>query len=150
MRPSKLINYMDIASTVALRSHDAETKVGAILVNNESGSILATGYNGFVRSAPDDKLPNTRPQKYEYILHAEMNLITNCARHGISMNDCYLVCTLSPCKLCMRLLVNSGITKVVAKNLYNDFQDILKMKDVDVGYRLNHENLYEITYSTKD
>lgn len=146
MRPSKLENYMDIASTVAERSHDAQTKVGAILVNNKSGAIIATGYNGFIKGANDATLPNTRPEKYEYILHAEMNLLTNCARHGISMDDCFLVSTLSPCKLCMRLMINSGITKVVAKTLYSDFESILQMKDVDVGYRKNDAGFYEITY----
>lgn len=137
---------MDIATTVALRSHDAQTKVGAILVNNNSGAIIATGYNGFIKGANDAVLPNTRPDKYEYILHAEMNLLTNCARHGISMDNCFLVCTLSPCKLCMRLMINSGITKVVAKALYTDFDSILKMKDVAVECDQNEFGLYEITY----
>src|SRR5574343_596422 len=118
MRPSKNQNYMDIAEAVAQRSHDAETKVGAVLINNTSGAIIATGYNGFVRGADDSVLPNTRPAKYEYIVHAEQNLICNSARHGISMNNCSLVCTLSPCKLCMRMLLNCGITKVIAKDLY--------------------------------
>jgi len=146
MRPSKLQNYMDIAETVAKRSHDAETQVGALLINNKSGAILATGFNGFIKSAPDAILPNTRPDKYEYILHAEMNLLTNCARHGISMDDSFLVCTLSPCKLCMRLMINSGVNLVIAKDLYRDFEDILKMKDVDTQYIQNVEGFYEIHY----
>ena len=146
MRPSKLQNYMDIAETVAKRSHDAQTKVGALLVNNNSGAILATGFNGFVKNAPDAILPNTRPEKYEYILHAEMNLLTNCARHGISMDDCFLVSTLSPCKLCMRLMINSGVNRVIAKNLYSDFEDILKMRDVITDYTQTAEGFYEISY----
>lgn len=146
MRPSKLQNYMDIAETVAKRSHDAETKVGAILVNNESGAIIATGYNGFIKGANDAILPNTRPEKYEYILHAEMNLLTNSARHGISMDNCFLVCTLSPCKLCMRLMINSGITKVICKELYRDFEQILAMQDVSVKVDKTPEGFYEILY----
>lgn len=118
-------------------------------MNNKSSAIIATGYNGFIKGANDAVLPNTRPEKYEYILHAEMNLLTNCARHGISMDDCYLVCTLSPCKLCMRLMINSGITKVVTKALYSDFNDILKMQDVAVGCDLNDDGFYEITYTPK-
>src|ERR1017187_8729887 len=128
-RPSKLENYMEMAETVAKRSHDQETKVGAILVNNKSGALLATGYNGFVRGVHDEILPSKRPLKYEYILHAEQNLIANCARHGISMEDCKLICTLTPCKLCMRMLFNCGITHVIAKEKYNDFDEILKMQD---------------------
>jgi dCMP deaminase len=149
MRPSKVQNYMDVAITIAERSHDAETKVGAVLVNNKSGAIKATGFNGFVRGADDQNLPNTRPDKYEYILHAEQNLIANCSRHGISMEDCTLVCTLSPCKLCMRLLFNCGITKVIAKSLYKDFNEILAMKDIKLEITQDEENFYHIEYSVE-
>jgi dCMP deaminase len=147
MRPSKTQNYMDVADVVSKRSHDSETKVGAVLINNQSGAIIATGFNGFVRGANDALLPDTRPLKYEFILHAEQNLIANCARHGISMEDCTLICTLSPCKLCMRLMINCGITKVVTRELYKDFQDILDMPDVKTGISTREDGLYEITYS---
>lgn len=145
-RPSKIKNFMDIAEVIAQRSHDSETKVGAILISNKSGAILSTGYNGFVRGANDKALPTTRPDKYEYILHAEQNLISNAARHGISMEDTTLVCTLSPCKLCMRMLVNCGITKVIVKDLYKDFKDILNMKDIKVEITQDEESFYHITY----
>lgn len=147
MRPSKIKNYMDMAEIVAERSHDAETKVGAVLINNKSGAIMATGFNGFVRGAPDGVLPTTRPDKYEYILHAEQNMIANCARHGISMEDCSLICTMSPCKVCMRMLVNCGITRVVVKELYRDFQDILNMKDIGLSLKETQDGFHEITYS---
>ena len=139
---------MDIAEVVAQRSHDAETKVGAILINDTSGAIVSTGYNGFVRGATDIVLPNTRPDKYEYILHAEQNMIANCARHGISMNNCSLVCTLSPCKLCMRMLFNCGIKKVVAKELYKDFQEILQMQDLEIVMERREDGFYVIEYRT--
>lgn len=146
MRPTKVQNYMDVATTIAQRSHDAETKVGAVLVKNDSGAIIATGFNGFVRGAPDDILPNTRPDKYEYIVHAEQNLICNSAKHGISMNNCSLICTLSPCKLCMRMLLNCGITKVIAKDLYKDFDEILKMQDIKVEVQKEEDGFYHIAY----
>lgn len=147
-RPSKIKNYMDVAEIVAQRSHDSETKVGAVLVSNNSGAILSTGYNGFVRGVKDSELPTTRPGKYEYILHAEQNLICNAARHGISLENSTLVCTHSPCKLCMRMLVNSGITRVITKHLYKDFNEILNMKDINVEVSTDEEGFYHITYST--
>lgn len=151
MRPSKIVNYMEIASVIAKRSHDAETQVGAVLVNNASGAIMSTGYNGFVRGADDTNLPCTRPEKYEYILHAEDNLIANAARHGISTENCTLVCTMSPCKHCMRMLVNCGITRVITKELYKDFNEILQMRDISVHVTLPEhpewDGFYHITYS---
>jgi dCMP deaminase len=148
MRQSKVDNYMEVAEVVAKRSHDAETKVGAVLVNDKSGAIIATGFNGFVRGACDSQLPRTRPLKYEFILHAEQNLIANCARHGISMEGCTIICTMSPCKLCMRLLINCGITKVVTKELYKDFQEILDMPDVRTSMVEREDELYDITYAS--
>ena len=149
MRPSKIQNYMDVASVVASRSHDAETKVGAVIVSNKSGAIIATGYNGFVRGADDANLPNTRPDKYEYILHAEQNAITNCSRLGISMEDTMLVCTLSPCKLCMRMLFNCGLTKVVAKDFYKDFNEITEMRDIKVEAKKEEDGFWHITYTVE-
>ena len=137
---------MDVAETVSLRSHDAETKVGAVLVKNDSGAIIATGFNGFVRGAPDDKLPNTRPFKYLYILHAEHNLICNCAKHGISMENTFVVCLYTPCTLCMRLLWNAGVKTVIAKQKYKDFEDILKMEDLKVIEETTEEGFIKLTY----
>jgi dCMP deaminase len=137
---------MDMAIVIAQRSHDAETKVGAVLVNNSSFAVIATGFNGFIRSANDAILPNTRPAKYEYIVHAEQNLLCNTSRHGISTNDCSLICTLSPCKLCMRLLWNSGITKVICKDLYKDFDEIKKMQDIKVEANQEDDGFWHITY----
>lgn len=132
MRISKEQNYMNLATEIARRSHDIETQVGAILVKNDSDAIIATGFNGFVRGAPDSELPNTRPDKYPYMQHAEVNIVTNCARHGISMDNSRIYVTLSPCLNCMRTLWQSGITQVICKEMYGDFSKILEMKDLKV------------------
>lgn len=140
---------MKMAEDVAQRSHDSETQVGAILVANKSGAILATGYNGFVRGADDEKLPNTRPEKYKFIVHSEENLIANCARHAISMDDCMVVCTMSPCVKCMRLLFQCGITKVVVKDKYRDYEDLKKMQDIEIKEKKTPEGFFELTYIVK-
>lgn len=139
---------MDMAVIVSERSHDAETKVGAVLVNNKSGAIVATGFNGFIRGANDSVLPSTRPEKYPFILHAECNLICNTSRHGISTEDTMLVCSMSPCQQCMRMLINCRITKVVAKELYRDFDDILNMPDVIVTMEKKEDGYYHIEYGS--
>lgn len=148
MRQGKVENYIEIAEAVSKRSHDAETQVGSILVNNDTGAIIATGFNGFVRGAPDGKLPNTRPDKYKYIIHAEQNIVAHCARHGISMDNCTLVCTLTPCANCMRMLWQCGITSVVAKHKYRDFDDVLKLDDICVNEELV-DGFVKLTYSTR-
>jgi dCMP deaminase len=137
---------MALAETCALRSPDAQTKVGAVLVNNSSGAVIATGYNGFVRGAPDQLLPNTRPDKYMYIIHAEQNLICNSARHGISTNDTTLVCTHSPCTHCIRLIYNSGINCVIFKHKRPDFDLSLSAPDFQITFTQNSSGFFIINF----
>lgn len=148
LRQNKIENYIAIAEAVSKRSHDAETQVGSILVKNDTGAIIATGFNGFVRGAPDSKLPNTRPDKYKYVIHAEQNIIAHCARHGISMDNCTLVCTLTPCSNCMRMLWQCGITSVIAKQKYRDFDDVLKLDDICVQEEVV-DGFVKLTYSSR-
>lgn len=148
MRQNKLDNYMEHAIVAAKRSHDAETQVGAILVNNTSGAILATGFNGFVRDAPDDLLPNTRPDKYEFMMHAEENIIAHCARHGISTLNTTLYCTLSPCARCTRMLWQCGIKSVIAQNKYKDFSSTISIPDIFISHVEWASGWVELIYGT--
>jgi len=143
-RPSKLEYWMGIAVAVSERSHDAETKVGAILIKNDTGMVVATAHNGFVRGAPDSILPKTRPEKYEYMIHAEDNLISHCAKSGICIDNCTLVITLSPCQKCLRLMWQAGITEVICRDLYRDH--CIDMKDLKIEQEVTPEGFYKLSY----
>lgn len=133
MLSDKKLNYYHIrALATASASPDPSTKVGALLIHGESGAVIAEGYNGFVRGAQDDKLPLTRPEKYDYIIHAETNLLCNAVRHGISTNNCVLFCTISPCIKCMRMLYQAGIKEIYVKGFYSDFQQCSSMLDLSL------------------
>lgn len=140
---------MEQAEVVAKRSHDAETIVGSILVSNKSGAVLATGFNGFVRGTNDKLLPRTRPDKHKFMVHSEENLVANCAKHGISMDDCTLICTHSPCIKCMRLIFQCGITRVIIKNKYRDFESLKLMEDIHIEESQTPEGYFELTYVVK-
>lgn len=142
MRPSKHQNYMSVADIVAERSHDSQTKVGAVLVNNESGAIMATGYNGFVRGALDTDLPSVRPDKYNYIIHAETNLICNAVRSGIKTDNAAVYCTLSPCVKCLRMLWQAGISDFYFRDKYKDFEDSINMMDLSVSVEKTDDGFY--------
>lgn len=133
MKLKKLNNYFKQAQVVAENSPDKETKVGSLLVNKRTGAVVASGFNGFIRKANDNKLPKTRPEKYNYIIHAEQNTIYNCARHGINTDDCFLVVTLSPCINCMRACFQSGIDIIYFKDEYRDFKNQLSMSDLNIN-----------------
>lgn len=148
-RPSKYRAAMNMAKQAAELSHDSETQVGSILIKNRTGAIIASGYNGFVRGAPDDKLPTTRPGKYPYMQHSEQNLIYNCARLGISMDDCTIVCTHSPCSSCMRALWQCGITRVVCEIKYRDFDELQSMQDLSIRSSDIGDGLILLEYEVK-
>jgi len=121
---------MTIAEAVSQRSHDSETQVGSVLVNSEDDTIVATGYNGFLYEVEDHMLPDTRPEKYEYIVHSEQNILMYCARKGIATKNCYLICTHTPCDTCLKLLWQAGIRKIIVKNKYSNFDTLFDRKDI--------------------
>lgn len=132
-RPSWDKYFIAIAKTVSTRSHDAETKVGAVLVDRYN-RIISTGYNGFPPGCDDNNLPNTRPDKYPYMIHAEMNAIV------AAYSDTYgstLYCTLSPCKDCTKIIIAAGIKRIVYLDKYSncDFDFIRSFFDkVNVSF----------------
>lgn len=149
MDERKISKYMRIAETVSELSHDEETKVGAILVSNKTGNILMEGYNGFIRGANDAILPRTRPDKYQYIVHAEENLLASCTRHRVSLENCTVFCTLSPCIKCCRLLWQTGVTNVIIKEKYRDFETLKMSLDLDITETVLGNGLITLTYNKR-
>lgn len=143
-RSSKEQYWMGIAEAVSMRSQDEETKVGAILVKNDTGMIVACGHNGFVRGAPDDILPTTRPEKYKYMVHAEENLLAHTSRNGISINNCTLIITLSPCQRCLRLMWQAGITEVICRDIYRDHT--IDLLDLNITQEITPEGYHRLKY----
>jgi dCMP deaminase len=108
--------FLQIAETVKLKSKDQRTQIGAVIVG-EDNEIVSTGYNSFPRGINDDvQERQERPEKYYWVVHAEMNAILNAARIGVSTKDCtmYLTCGI-PCADCARGIINAGITKIVCE-----------------------------------
>jgi dCMP deaminase len=102
---------------VAKRSHDAQTQCGCVMVKD--GAIISTGFNGFLRGADDNNLPNLRPEKYPFIVHSEANAIYNAVRHGINLDGATAYITGQCCPECLKSMIQSGITEIVYTN-YND------------------------------
>jgi len=123
---------MDMAKAISQLSKDIQTKVGAVLVNPR-GRQIASGYNGFCRGANDDELPKTRPDKYQYMIHAETNLLYNCLDEGICTRNGIIICTLSPCDKCLRACYQSGIKTIIYDRLYQKNSNFYKeIKDINV------------------
>lgn len=103
------------ALTLAQRSKDPNTQVGAYIVN-ESNLVISCGYNGFPRGVSDDDFSWSRDQskdenKYLYVVHAEANAVATCPKG--QYGNCRLYTTLFPCNMCAGLLIQAGIKEIV-------------------------------------
>jgi dCMP deaminase len=100
---------MGLAFWVASFSKDPNTQMGAIIVSSNNYP-LGYGYNGPPRGMDDDSVDWSRPNKYDYIIHAEANAID----HSLgALEDSTLYVTGKPCKSCMLRIATTGIEKVI-------------------------------------
>ena len=107
-RPAWDQYFMGLAHYVSIRSHDEQTKVGCIVVN-EKNHVVSMGYNGFPQGVEDTTLPAERPFKYPYMVHAEENAISNLISLSSLSLKTYL--THYPCYRCAKLLWQNNIKK---------------------------------------
>lgn len=138
-RPGWDSYFLDIAEAVSRRSHDGETQVGVVIVD-ENKRIMATGYNGFPPGADDTKLPNLRPDKYPFMVHAEINAIASSRQ---DLRGATLYSTYNPCRDCAKAIITSGIRDVIYRIEYkNDDLDFILslLKNCGVNVRHVQEN----------
>ena len=107
-RPSWDQYFMGIAHYASLRSHDAETKVGCVIVNNDK-HVLSMGYNGFPAGCDDEDLPVTRPAKYPFMVHAEQNALSNLVVTSCEPLTAYT--THMPCNTCAKLMWQNNVRR---------------------------------------
>lgn len=116
MDKAKALKYFKLAKYQAeLFSKDPHKKVAAILLAHDSYQILSTGFNGICRGLRETEDRWTRPMKYSYVVHAEMNAIANAARGGVKVENTICVVTMFPCVECCKVLIQSGIDTIVSE-----------------------------------
>lgn len=120
IRPTWNDMYMEIAEVVAKRSKDPHTKVGAVIVKDFH--ILGIGYNAEPKGFSYN-FDWYSSEKYDYVIHAELNAIANSTFFGNSISGATIYLTLSPCKECMKLIAQYGINTVYYKEEYKDFEE---------------------------
>ena len=123
-------SYLQMAEIWAQNSYCKRRKVGALLVKDRM--IISDGYNGtpsgFENICEEDGV--TKP----YVLHAEANAITKVAKSGNSSEGATLYVTSSPCLECSKLIIQSGIRRVVYRDEYRltDGIDLLRRAGIEV------------------
>lgn len=125
-RPTWEEMYFEIAKVVSKRSEDPKTKVGAVIVKN--GVIVGTGYNGAPRNYKGSFDWNSE-EKYDYVIHAELNAISNAQSVGVSVVGADIYLTMSPCHDCIKLLIQNQIKRVFYLAEYKDIELTRKIAD---------------------
>ncbi len=115
--PKKADIFLSMAIDISRLSKDAQTQCGCIVTDHEH-HIIGGGYNSFPRNFPDDEIPNVRPWKYPYVLHAEANALAFCYTRPVG-GTVYV--TGIPCVECIKRMHQEGIVKCVyiKDGLYN-------------------------------
>jgi dCMP deaminase len=135
--------FMEMAQFVATWSscYKENRHVGAVIVRDKR--ILTTGYNGApsgVTSCVERGecirvklgIPSGTRQEVCYAVHAEQNAICQAAKLGLALEGATLYCTHQPCTICARLIINSGIKKVIYKEGYPDDFSLKLFKEAGV------------------
>jgi dCMP deaminase len=119
---------MQVVHLVKTRSTCLRRKVGAVIVKDKR--ILATGYNGApvgCRHCEEtgclrQKLNVPSGERHELCraIHAEQNAIVQAAKAGTSIDGSTIYVSAQPCVICAKLLINSGIIRIVFEGDYPD------------------------------
>ena len=130
--------YLRMARIWAENSYCLRRQVGALVVKDKM--IISDGYNGTpsgFENVCEDSNNVTKP----YVLHAEANAITKLARSGNNSDGSTLYVTASPCIECAKLIIQSGIKRVVYGEKYRLTEgiDLLERAGIEVEY-LNLED----------
>lgn len=109
MRPNWNNYFLGLAKVISQRSHDIHTKHGCVITDRQH-RILGVGYNGFPKGMDDSSLPTSRPGKYNWMIHAERNALSNCI---IRPDNSVAYVTGQSCNDCIMSLWQEGVTTVI-------------------------------------
>ncbi len=123
--------YLEMAQIWAQNSYCERRKVGALIVKNKM--IISDGYNGTpvgFENVCEDEAGVTK----SYVLHAEANAITKVAKSNNSSEGATLYVTASPCMECSKLIIQSGIRRVVFSEKYRTTEglDLLQRANIEI------------------
>jgi dCMP deaminase len=121
--------YLLMAQQWGKLSHCKRKQVGALIVKDSM--IISDGYNG-TPTGFDNCCEDENEKTLWYVLHAEANAIMKVAKSTNNSNGATLYITLSPCKECSKLVLQSGIKRVVYMKSYKDDSGIKFLKQAGV------------------
>lgn len=99
------------AYRVATKSPDPSTQTSAVLLRD--GEIVATGFNDFPQGVSEEHWTGPKEGKYARVVHAEVAVLLNAARDGVSTDGTTMVAPWAACANCAKHIAAAGVTTLV-------------------------------------
>jgi len=115
-RPDWDSYFIELIKITATRSSCKKLKVGCMLVKDNR--IISQGYNGHIAGCSHKSY--LRDGHEVATVHAEQNAIADCAKRGVSCNNCKAYITHFPCLNCTKIMLSAGIKQIIYVNDYNN------------------------------
>ncbi len=145
-RPTWDEYFMEIARAVSIRATCNRGKSGCVIAKDKQ--ILVTGYVGSPKGLPHCEEVGHQIKKTIHedgsisehcvrTTHAEQNAICQAAKVGISINEATLYCKMTPCIVCAKIIINSGIKRVVCEKKYHagkDSEEMFKQAGIELDF----------------
>src|SRR5210317_438153 len=146
IRPTWDEYFMEVARAIAKRATCDRGRSGCVIARNKQ--LLVTGYVGSPIGLPhcddvghlmkkvihdDDSIS----QHCMRTVHAEQNAICQAAKLGVALEGATVYCKMTPCRTCAMLIINSGITRVVAEKKYHqgaESEEMFRVAGVKLEY----------------
>ncbi|MFA6427951.1 MAG: cytidine/deoxycytidylate deaminase family protein [Candidatus Buchananbacteria bacterium] len=127
-RPSWDEYFMKIAELVGSRGTCDRGRAGAAIVKDKR--IVCTGYVGAPAGLAHcdeaghemhtvTQIDGSQSKHCIRTTHAEQNAICQAARFGVSINGATMYCKMTPCYTCAKMIINSGIKRVICAQDYH-------------------------------
>ena len=121
--------FLGIAIEMSKASYCKRKKVGAIIVKDDN--IISFGFNGTISGFPNKC--ECKGVTKDDVLHAESNAIAKCSKSTYSSSGATMYVTLSPCFDCAKIIIQSGISRVVYIEKYRDDEGIKLLKKAKIN-----------------
>ncbi len=146
VRPTWDEYFMEIARAVAKRATCDRGRSGCVIAKNKQ--ILVTGYVGSPKGLPHcDEVGHqmktmthedgTQTQHCVRTTHAEQNAIVQAAKLGVPIDGAILYCKMTPCSVCAKMIINSGIEKIVCEKRYHaggESEEMFRQVGIELHY----------------
>jgi dCMP deaminase len=140
----KINTFIKVLNNIKTLSNASTTKVACIALKKDFSKIASFGYNGSYSGALINELTGTEEESLEPgesgFIHAEINMIAKFKEYD--PENYIIILTLSPCKMCTKVLVNAGFKHIYWITEYRDLSHLSILKDCGI----QHGNIKKLLY----